>query len=255
MWRRMRRSRFEREMDDELAFHLRSRIEEHVRRGSTPDEAERRARLEFGGVDKHKEQVRDARPLALLDDLVRDLTYAWRSLRRTPVFAATAVLAIGLGVAVNAAWSAGLLAGPAAAAGQDPSTICNVFMSTRGGGSRGSYGTPTFVRCRVRLHAGAVRYRDLAGCRAPLSCTCRRRTAPRAARLRQPAAAHRRGRRSAGSSPPQKRRRRDPLRSSSSWSTWQQQFGAARDIAGRVVSLTGRRSRSSASRMRRRPAR
>src|SRR3989442_692775 len=93
--------RFERDMDDELAFHLQSRIDDHVRSGLSPADAERRACLEFGGMDKYKEQVRDARPLGLLEDLGRDLTYAWRSLRRTPVFALTAIIAIALGVAVN----------------------------------------------------------------------------------------------------------------------------------------------------------
>jgi predicted permease len=242
MWRRMRRSRFEREMDEEFAFHLRSRIEEHVRRGSTPDEAERRARLEFGGVDKHKEQVRDARPLALLDDLVRDLTYAWRSLRRTPVFAATAVLAIGLGVAVNAGlvtlvYSLVLRPLPV----KDPSTIRNVFMSTRGGGSRGSYGTPYFVSFAEFVYMRAQSHTaDLAGiAEASLSCTCAAGGQLRAQLVSDnllPLIGAR----------PALGRFFTAAETSTpgsapvivlSWSTWQQQFGAARDIAGRVVSL------------------
>src|SRR6185295_5075884 len=175
MWRRFRRSRFERELDEELAFHLLSRIDEHVRRGSTRAEAERRARLEFGGVDKYKEQVRDARPLALLDDLGRDLAYGWRSLRRTPVFASTAILAVALGVAVNAGLVTlvyALVLRPLPV--KDPSTIRNVFMSTRGGGSRGTYGTPYFVSFAefvfMRAHS---RTADLAAVsEASLSCTC-----------------------------------------------------------------------------------
>src|SRR3989442_14689567 len=141
--------RFERDMDDELAFHLQSRIDDHVRSGLSPADAERRARLEFGGVDKYKEQIRDARPLGLLEDFGRDLTYAWRSLRRTPVFAFTAIIAIALGVAVNAGLVTlvyALVLRPLPV--KDPGTIRNVFMSTRatrGGGSRGTYGTPYFV--------------------------------------------------------------------------------------------------------------
>ena len=138
--------RFERDLDEELAFHLQSRIDDHVRRGLSPADAERRARLEFGGVDKYKEHIRDARPFALLDDLARDLTYAWRSLRRTPVFATTAIVAIALGVAVNAGLVTlvyALVLRPLPV--KDPGTIRNVFMSTRGGGSRGTYGTPYFV--------------------------------------------------------------------------------------------------------------
>src|SRR2546428_239624 len=146
MWRLFRRSRFERNLDDELAFHLQTRTEDLVRRGLTRDEAHRRARLEFGGMDKYKEQIRDARPLGLLEDLGRDLTYAWRSLRRTPVFALTAIIAIALGVAVNTGLVTlvyALVLRPLPV--KDPGTIRNVFMSTRGGGSRGTYRTPYFV--------------------------------------------------------------------------------------------------------------
>src|SRR2546425_3713258 len=167
--------RFERDMDDELAFHLQSRIDDHVRSGLSPADAERRARLEFGGVDKYKEQIRDARPLGLLEDLGRDLTYAWRSLRRTPVFALTAIIAIALGVAVNTGLVTlvyALVLRPLPV--KDPGTIRNVFMRTRGEGSRGTFGTPYFVSyAEFVFMRSQARTADLAAiAEADLSCTC-----------------------------------------------------------------------------------
>ena len=59
-----RRSRMEREMDAELRFHLENYAEELIRNGVTLQEAGRRARLEFGGLDRTKEECRDARAAA-----------------------------------------------------------------------------------------------------------------------------------------------------------------------------------------------
>ena len=242
MWRPFSRSRFERELDHELAFHLQSRIDDHVRRGSTREEAERRARLEFGGVDKYKEQVRDARPFALLDDLARDLTYAWRSLRRTPVFASTAILAIALGVAVNAGLVTlvyALVLRPLPV--KDPETIRNVFMSTRGGGSRGTYGTPYFVSFAEFVFMRAQsRTADLAAvAEASLSCSCGAGGQLRAQLVSDNLLPL------VGARPVLGRffTAGETSRPGSapvlvlSWATWQQQFGAAPDVVGRIVNL------------------
>lgn len=65
------------------------------------DDAQRRAKLEFGGLDQVKEEYRDATGVRLLDDLWRDACYAVRTLRRSPGFGATAVISIALGVGAN----------------------------------------------------------------------------------------------------------------------------------------------------------
>src|SRR4029078_12347336 len=71
----VRRPTVERELDDELRFHLDHQIEKYVAAGMTPAEAARRARIEFGGVDQVMEACRDARGVSLVDTLLQDLRY------------------------------------------------------------------------------------------------------------------------------------------------------------------------------------
>jgi len=93
-----RRDRIDRDLDDEMRFHLDQQIAAYVRQGLAPDEAVRRARIEFGGVDQIREEHRDARGVTFLDDLARDLRYGVRQLRRSPAFAAAALLCLALGI-------------------------------------------------------------------------------------------------------------------------------------------------------------
>ena len=69
----LRRDAVERDLDDEMRFHIESLVESHVRRGLPRDEALRRARLEFGGLDQIKEEHRDARGTRQIGDLGRDV--------------------------------------------------------------------------------------------------------------------------------------------------------------------------------------
>src|SRR4051794_31714674 len=80
----LRRRRLEQELDDELAFHLQSRADDLIRQGLSADEARRLARLEFGSVEKYKDEHRDLRTILVLENIGRDLVHAWRSLRRSP---------------------------------------------------------------------------------------------------------------------------------------------------------------------------
>src|ERR1700691_4170985 len=88
----VRRSRLEREMDAELRFHIESYAEELIRAGVPPQDARRRARLEFGGLDRTKEECRDARAAGWAEGLIFDARYGIRTLRKTPGFAALAIL-------------------------------------------------------------------------------------------------------------------------------------------------------------------
>jgi hypothetical protein len=92
----------EHELDDEMRFHIEHLRDKYVASGLSPEDAARKARLEFGGVEQVKEECREARGVALVETIAQDIRYGLRTLRRTPAFSITAVLTVALSTAAIA---------------------------------------------------------------------------------------------------------------------------------------------------------
>ncbi len=96
-----RRDVVECELDDELQYHLEQQIATNIRHGMPSDEARFAALRDMGGIALRKEQMRDTHGTRWLDELVGDLRFASRGIRRAPGFSFTIVLTLTLGIGAN----------------------------------------------------------------------------------------------------------------------------------------------------------
>lgn len=120
----------ERDLDEELRFHIEREAEKLVRLGVPAAEATRRATLAFGGIDRIKDDSRDNRGTVFVETMFQDIRYAFRGLRARPAFTLGVMATLGLGIGANAAMFGIVdqLLFRAPAFMRDPATVHRIYL-------------------------------------------------------------------------------------------------------------------------------
>lgn len=158
-----RRNSVDRELEEELAFHLENKVAEGMAAGLSAEEARRRAMRAMGGLEQRKEEMRDARHVNWFIDFLQDARYALRSLRRTPAFTGFAVLTLALGIGVTSAifsLSDALLLRPMSV--PNARQVVNLVSTTHDNPRSGfSYPEYSALRDRAQSYSGVTAIGDL----------------------------------------------------------------------------------------------
>jgi predicted permease len=154
----------DRDLVVELEAHIQNLAEQHMRKGASPEEAQRLARIELGGIVQLREAHREVRGLPLLDTVLRDTRFAFRMFRKSPGFTAVAILALALGIAANTtviSWISATLLNPIPGAAHT-SDLVTIMR-----GDRTDHPTPPFsyldlrdLSERTQTFSGILGYHD-----------------------------------------------------------------------------------------------
>ncbi|HET9386224.1 MAG TPA: ABC transporter permease [Gemmatimonadales bacterium] len=160
-WSRLwHRRRVEEQLRNELEFHVEGHTADLIARGVDPNEARRRARLEFGGVEQVKEACRDARGARWLEDAARDVRHTFRALRQRPGFSAVAVTTLAIGISTTTIMFTvvhGVLLKPLAF--PEPHRLLVVREETSFStafGNQWAFAYPNYLDCRNEVRALAM---------------------------------------------------------------------------------------------------
>jgi putative ABC transport system permease protein len=107
MWKRIstlwRGGELDRQMNAEVRFHIEMETQKNIARGLSPEQARTQALKDFGPMEKHKEETREARGVSSFEMLMADLRYGARSLTKRPAYAVLAIVTLGMGIGANTA--------------------------------------------------------------------------------------------------------------------------------------------------------
>ncbi|HEV2305028.1 MAG TPA: ADOP family duplicated permease [Candidatus Acidoferrales bacterium] len=156
------RSRLERDMDAELRSHIETYADDLMHTGIPREEALRRARLEFGGIERVKEECRESRGIAFIESLLQDLSYGFRMLAKNWKSAAIAAFSLAVAMALSVAglsvFNAVMLRPPMAAA---PDRLVTIYSAAPTSDSHNiSYADYEYYRDESRSFSGVAAFRE-----------------------------------------------------------------------------------------------
>jgi predicted permease len=161
-----RRAQVEQELDEELRYHLERQTEENIAKGMTPEDARYAALLAMGGVERRKEECRDMRRVRWIEDLIQDLHYGLRTLRKSPGFTTVAAFSLALGIGANTMIFSlvdPILIKPLPV--KDPEQLVAFYTVDQRGDWRERFSYPMFeqFRARTQVFSGVFAKRYLGG--------------------------------------------------------------------------------------------